>query len=159
VRENSPITDDQADEAAFQERRTVGYALTRWDELRDQGGMPNRSSCLAVFDEDFLPGTFVVEISDNDDEDTIIDCGSKFREALGRNPVGKAMRDVMPSATERGLEFWRVAAELKKPIADVGEFTNPNGHDILYRSVFLPVSEDGVRITHLIGAFSYRMVH
>lgn len=155
----SPTPENQADDNIFRERRTVGYALTRWDKLREKGGLPNRSSCLAVFDEDFLPGTFVVEISDGDDEDMIIDCGARFREALGRDPVGRAMRDIMPSATERGLEFWRVAAELKKPIADVGEFTNPKGQDILYRSVFLPVSEDGIRITHLIGAFSYRMVH
>ncbi|MBT6426502.1 MAG: hypothetical protein HOK30_02470, partial [Rhodospirillaceae bacterium] len=57
------------------------------------------------------------------------------------------------------LIFWRVAAEMRKPIADVGEFTNKQGEDVLYRSVLLPISEDGKKITHLMAAFSYKTVH
>ena len=33
------------------------------------------------------------------------------------------------------------------------------GKEVLYRSVFLPISEDGKRITHLIAAFSYKTTH
>ena len=42
---------------------------------------------------------------------------------------------------------------------DVGGFTNLDGEDVLYRSVFLPISEDGTQITHLMAAFSYKTVH
>ena len=48
---------------------------------------------------------------------------------------------------------------MRKPIADVGEFTNASGEEILYRSVFLPVTDDGGSVTHLIGAFSYKTRH
>ena len=55
--------------------------------------------------------------------------------------------------------YWRVAAEMGKPISDVGEFTNLHGEDVLYRSVILSISEDGKRITHLMVTFSYKTTH
>ena len=55
--------------------------------------------------------------------------------------------------------FWRVAAEMRKPIADVSEFTNLHGEDVLYRCVILLICEDGNRITHLIVTFSYKTTH
>jgi hypothetical protein len=66
---------------------------------------------------------------------------------------------ILPSSTDRGVIFWRVAAEMRKPISDVGEFTNLHGEDVLYRSVILPISEDGKRITHLMVTFSYKTTH
>jgi hypothetical protein len=42
-----------------------------------------------------------------------------------------------------------------KPIPlDVGAFTNTGSEKIRYRSVFLPVIDNGCSVTHLIGAFS-----
>ena len=112
-----------------------------------------------MFDEDLTNGVIVIEVTPQEEDDKIVECGPLFRNAWGRDPVGLAAKNVLPSATERGLVFWRVAAEMRKPIADVGTFTNQKGEDVLYRSVFLPISEDGKRITHLMAAFSYKTTH
>lgn len=147
----------------FAERRAVGRALNCWDNLRNDsgGGFPSRAACLKAFDEGegLTPGIVVIEVGDHEEDDRIVECGPLFRDAIGHDPVGEAARNVLPSATDRGLIFWRVAAQMQKPIADVGSFTNAAGKEILYRSVFLPISDDGKRITHLMAAFSYKAVH
>lgn len=143
----------------FVERRAVGRALGCWDKLRETGVFPTRADCLDVFDEDVSDGVVIIEVTAREEDDRIVECGPLFRDAYGKDPVGLAAKYVLPSSTDRGLIFWRVAAEMKKPIADVGEFTNMKGEDVLYRSVFLPISEDGMRITHLIAAFSYKTTH
>ena len=48
---------------------------------------------------------------------------------------------------------------MRKPIANVSEFTNLQGEDVLYRCVIHLICEDGKRITHLIVTFSYKTTH
>ena len=156
---SQPITDDQAAPAKFVERRAVGRALSCWEKLRADGSFPTRAHCLDIFDDDLTSGMILIEYTPDEENDSIVECGPYFQDALGRDPVGLAAKDVMPSSTDRGLIFWRVAAEMQKPIADVGEFTNRLGEEVLYRSVLLPISEDGKKITHLMAAFSYKTVH
>ena len=141
------------------ERRIVGCALRSWEELRTGESFPLHGECLASFDRRLQPGVILIEINDHVEDDIILDCGPDLIDALGRDPIGQAVQTVLPSSTQQGLIFWRVAAELKKPIADVGRFTNTSGVKILYRCIFLPVSEENGRITRLLGAFSYRIVH
>ena len=152
-------TKEKHRKAPFLERRAVGRALSCWDSLRKTKEFPSRADCLKIFDEDLTNGMIVIEFTPQEDNDTIVECGPLFRDAYGRDPVGLTAKNVLPSSTDRGLIFWRVAAEMRKPIADVGEFTNLKGEDVLYRSVFLPISEDGKRITHLMAAFSYKTTH
>jgi len=156
------MTDGSADPGSqsFSERRIVGRALNCWDKLRKTGNFPSRSDCLSAFDEGLASGVVLIEVSEMEEDDRIVECGPAFRDALGQDPVGRTAKDILPSSIERGLIFWRVAAQMQKPIADVGAFTNADGKEILYRSVFLPISEDGGRhITHLMAAFSYKTVH
>jgi len=143
----------------FVERRAVGRALGCWDRLRRTKDFPTRADLLEIFDDDLTKGVIVIQFTPHEEDDLIVECGPLFRDAYGRDPVGMAAQKVLPSSTDRGLIFWRVAAEMRKPIADVGEFTNVKGEDVIYRSVFLPISEDGKKITHLIAAFSYKTTH
>jgi hypothetical protein len=145
--------------AAFTERRAVGRALSCWEKVRARGGFPTRADCLAMFDDSLTAGMILIEYTADEDGDCIVECGRFFRDALGHDPVGLTAKEVLPSSIDRGLIFWRVAAQMRKPIADVGEFTNRLGEDVLYRSVLLPISEDGKKITHLMAAFSYKTVH
>jgi len=155
-------TEDTADVASqqFNERRVVGRALSCWDNLRTTGDFPSRADCLAAFDEGLTSGMIVIEVNALEEDDRIIECGPAFRDALGQDPVGHSAKQILPSSIDRGLIFWRVAAQMQKPIADVGAFTNNEGKEVLYRSVFLPISEDGGKhITHLMAAFSYKNAH
>ena len=146
-------------EVSIDERRVVGRALRRWDKLRGTAQIPDRDSCLNILHDGLSDSVFVIAVGSHEKKDIIIQCGPNFRDALAHDPLSFPVSEIMPSTIERGLVFWRVAAEMKRPIADVGEFTNADGDDILYRSVFLPVTDYGDTVTHLIGAFSYKTFH
>ena len=138
------------------ERRMVGRALALWEKLRDGRSFPSRADCDGSGAGDLAPNTFLIKVSESEENDEVVGCGPALREALGSDPTGQKVSKVLPSATERGLTFWRVAAELKKPIADIGSFTNAQGQEVLYRSVLLPLSDDQERVNFLLGAFSFR---
>ena len=67
--------------------------------------------------------------------------------------------EALPSSTEMGLSFCRASVGLKKPMADVGRFFNRNGEEVLYRSILLPLSDDGINVDRVVSAFSYKVVH
>ena len=82
----------------------------------------------------------------------------KVEEGFGHSPVGRKAIEVIPSSIENGLSFCRTAAVMKMPIADIGRFSNANGAEIWYRSILLPLSSDQIRIDHVLGAFSFKVM-
>ena len=90
--------------------------------------------------------------------DELIRSGEAVTLALGRDPVGMKAIEVLPSSTEMGLSFCRAAAQMKKPIADVGRFTNVDGLDVRYRCILLPLSDDQETVNYVLGAFSFRIM-
>ena len=142
-----------------EERRLVGRALACWEESRGTRRFPNRKDLDAVIRGRLDGTTFLVAIGDSEDTDHVVESDRALIDALRLDPVGKKAVEVLPSATEKGLSFCRAAAELKKPIADVGHFTNARGEDIYYRSVLLPLSDDQETINYLLGAFSFKAVN
>jgi len=149
VAENAP--------ARFTERRLVGKALALWEELRAGRRFPNQADCASFARGGLAENLFLISVADGEEGDEIVEAGPAFRSALATDPVGRKAIKVLPSATERGLSFCRVAAELKKPVADVGQFTNADGEEIMYRSILLPLSDDQERVNYLLGAFSYKV--
>lgn len=141
------------------ERRLVGRALACWEEVRGERPFPDRNDFDTVFRDRLDGSIFLVAIGGSEDTDHVVESDNALIEALGLDPVGRKVIDVLPSATEKGLSFCRTAADLRKPIADVGHFTNAEGEDVYYRSVLLPLSDDQVNINYLIGAFSFKTVN
>lgn len=139
-------------------RRVVDRMLARWDDLRQGRDFPSRADIERAGTGKLERNLFLVAMSDEEADDEVIDSGSALREALGVDPVGRRVVEILPSSTERGLSFCRTAARFKKPIMDVGNFTNPRGEEILYRSIILPLSDDQENINYLVGAFSYKQV-
>ena len=140
------------------ERRVVGRALAHWDALRGSRRFPSHSDVNPETADGLGENIFVVALRGSEDEDEIVSSGEAFRNALTFDPVGRKVVEILPSATEKGLSFCRTAAALKKPIADVGRFTNAKGMEIRYRSVLLPLSDDQENINYLLGAISFKSV-
>ena len=141
------------------ERRLVGRALACWEEVRGARPFPDRNDFDTVFRDRLDGSIFLVAIGDSEDTDQVVESDNALIAALGLDPVGRKVIDVLPSATEKGLSFCRTAAEFKKPIADVGHFTNADGEDIYYRSVLLPLSDDQENVNYLLGAFSFKTIN
>ncbi len=138
--------------------RLVGRALTHWERLRGAREFP----CYADYQDGSAPyddsNIFVIRIRDSELADEIVQAGAAVATALGRDPLGCKAIEVLPSSTEMGLSYCRAAAEMKKPIADVGQFTNAKGEEVRYRSILLPLSDDQEKVDHVLGAFSFKFL-
>jgi len=141
------------------ERRMIGRALKCWDSLRTAGMLPDAKACVTAFDRTMRDAVVVIRIASRMEDDTIEACGGALCDAVGGDPVGMCARDILPCSTERGLVFWRVAAEMRKPIADIGRFTNRAGIEMRYRALYVPTSDYKDRVNRLIGIFTYKTVH
>ena len=140
------------------ENRLVGRALSHWGKIRGTRKFPSYSDYrrqAVPYGEEHI---FVINISDSEFSDEIVSAGKKVEEGFGHSPVGRKAIEVIPSSIENGLSFCRTAAVMKMPIADIGRFSNANGAEIWYRSILLPLSSDQIRIDHVLGAFSFKVM-
>ncbi len=146
-------------EQSHVENRLVGKALKFWERTRDGRDLPS-SSVLDMEDCPFSKEeSMIIEVGVDELDDRVIAAGEKVRAALGRDPTGMSVLDTLPSSTEMGLSFCRASVDLKKPMADVGRFFNKKGEEVLYRSILLPLSENGLTVDRVVSAFSYKVVH
>lgn len=141
------------------ERRIIGRALKCWDSLRTPGMLPDARACVTAFDRMMRSAVVVIRVGRRMEEDLIEACGESLCDAIGGDPSGMYARYILPCSTERGLVFWRVAAEMRKPIADIGRFTNRAGIEVCYRALYVPTSDHNDRVNRLIGVFTYKTVH
>jgi len=159
------VLDDQSEMAVsghdrpFVENRLVGKALKFWETVRDGRDLPSTDD-LSSSECPFGPSeTMVIEVGTTENDDTIVAAGEKITLALGVDPTGLGALEALPSSTEMGLSFCRASVDLKKPMADVGRFFNRKGEEVLYRSILLPLSDDGQTVNRVVSAFSYKIVH
>jgi hypothetical protein len=152
------VMDSDASRTERTENRLVGRALSHWEEMRGARNFPS----YADYREQETPygdeHIFVIAIGDSELSDEIVAAGQKVSEGFGGSPIGKKAIEAIPSSIEKGLSFCRTAARMKKPIADIGHFSNANGSEIWYRTILLPLSSDQVNVDHILGAFSFKVM-
>lgn len=140
------------------EQRLAGRALAFWEELRGARRFPSR----ADFDRSTPPfdrgHVFIVKMNEDEMSDEITEAGQAVDLALGLQSAGRKIIDVLPSATDLGLSFCRAAAQMRKPVADVGRFTNAHGRNVYYRSILLPMSDDQIEVNYVLGVFSFKFM-
>jgi hypothetical protein len=152
------IVESAATRTGHTENRLVGRALSHWEEIRGIRNFPSYSDYLEQETPYGDEHIYVISIGDSELSDEIVAAGKMVEEGFGRSPVGRKAIEVIPSSVEKGLSFCRTAARMKKPIADIGHFSNANGSEIWYRSILLPLSSDQVNVDHILGAFSFKVM-
>lgn len=141
-----------------EERRLVLRLMAYWDDLRGDRAYP------AVGDLD--PGTigddwdacFVMALKDPVDASVFRHVGA----SLTSRPVpgdGSATLRGCPEATLLHHAVRNVPRMLEKGVpVSVGGEAAVDGAAVLYRSILLPLSDDGERIDHILGAANSRRV-
>lgn len=141
------------------ERRVCNRALKFWNGLADGHELP----ALHQVTPEGAPGLwghlFVIRVDDKLGEYTYVQVGDVLCRALGFDPTGQNVAEVLPSAVkERMLNLHHSAVDWAKPVQFGGEWPLPDRDGtVLYRITLMPLSDDQHRVNYLLGAFSYQM--
>jgi hypothetical protein len=142
------------------ERRANSRALEYWKERAGSRRFPSRADITSDSAGDLWGHLFIVEVAADPTQYRYVMAGDVLRQALGRDPTGEAVTTALPGGMGVRSQFFQQAAVgLKQPVMDdVGLWARDDGTTILYRSILLPLSDDGEKVNFLLGAFSFRAV-
>ncbi len=144
-------------------RRTNDRTLAFWNELRGDRAFPTPHDVTASATVDsaevetLRPNVFVVYFNGQPLE-SVFTFGSEVLESVcGISTAHTRIADSLPSPLCASmLSFVRALAKARKPIAVSSSFATENGTELLYRSIYLPLSVDQDKVEHLLGAFSFK---
>lgn len=140
-----------------QEQRLVLRLLARWRELCGDKDWPTLADINAADLADMKDFSFVVDLSGG--RPRFSHYGRWHAEFGGADMTGKAI-DQLPRDTlaERAVRFLPEVLARKIPITYGGDATEPNGRKLFYRSILLPLSEDGQIVNAVLGAANCKIV-
>jgi hypothetical protein len=141
------------------ERRVSASAVQYWRDLAAPRRYPGRAQVTQQSAPALWDHLFILKVGLDADDHIFESCGPVLREALGVDPTGKRVSDVLPAEiVGRALYFQKAACDLMAPIDEAGRFKRQDGVEVLYRSVLLPLSDDQREANYLLGAFSFRTI-
>lgn len=135
------------------ERRMVHRLLIHWRNAQQGEEIPSRQ---AVFQQDLgeiVPLTYTLRIPDGGGEPEFEQIGDSYSADLPEDLVGKPISEA-PQGTllSQAMRYHGQVLAKKVPITIGGDYTDPRGDTILYRSIILPLSGGGGKIDSLLGA-------
>jgi hypothetical protein len=138
------------------DRRLVKRILARWQEIADEGQFPRRSQIGPhVFGEDWAH-CFIVDLDPTLNRSRLSFIGETIRDPAWPSGVEQRVADCQ-DGTLLKFAVTRIPALLKRraPINFGGYEVHGEGH-IVYRSILLPLAEDGKTIDGVLAAISHR---
>ncbi len=144
-------------------RRTNDRTLAFWNELRGDRAFPSPHDVTASATVDsaevetLRPNVFVVYFNGQPLESVFTFASEVLESVCGISTAHTRVADSLPSPLcDSMLSFVRALAKARKPIAVSSSFATENGTELLYRSIYLPLSVDQDKVEHLLGAFSFK---
>jgi hypothetical protein len=141
------------------ERRLVLRLLGIWRDARGENAFPSLADMRSEALDEIWPHAFLIDVADSGSEPVIREVGAEFAtycpDPLTSRAISETPHDTLAA---EALSFVREVLERGVPVSRGGRFTGGDGSDLLYRSIVLPLSEDGERITSLIGAVNCRVL-
>lgn len=137
---------------SIQERRLVFRLLKHWRDIRGEGLYPPAGPVNARLSGDILPCTFELVVGEPGETPCFRRIGDALRAGLPSSVDGLAV-SALPadSLLAHAVRPWAQVLRRGLPISIGGEFVDSVGRDVVYRTIVLPMSEDGVRIDALLG--------
>lgn len=142
-----------------QERRLILRVLDYWRSVTPAGVLPAERDIDPAAIPDLWPWCAVLQVDGRDDDPEFSYVGNRLTEWCGADltgrPLSAAPRDTL--VAEAFSMFGR-ALERGTPVSIGGQFADFRGVTILYRSIVLPLANDGATIVALLGATNGRQV-
>ena len=154
---------EHVDKSSPRSQRTNDRAFSLWRELRGSRAYPTPNEVASGADTSaeeagtLWPNVFVVYFN-GQPLDSVFTFGSPVLESvLGVETGGCRVADCLPGPLRDSmLSFVKTLSKTRKPIAVSSSFAVEDGSEVLYRSIYLPLSADQNNVEHLLGAFSYK---
>ena len=142
------------------ERRLVLRLLSHWRTMCDERDYPSFLEVDPLEIPDMWPHCFVIEIFEDDSEPVFRAMGDDLAATIEQSLIGRGIT-AAPETTLPGVAITFLPEVLRKgvPISRGDEFFKDDGTKVLYRSILLPMSDDGDRITGILGAVNCREVN
>jgi hypothetical protein len=139
------------------ERRTSRLAYAFWFQMAKGRRFPSLDDLDLDVATDLRDSFFFLSAAREAADCVVIESGQAIEDALGHDPTRAPLGTVIPDpARRRMLEALQYVIDIGNPMEEQGAFSR-NGNEVLYRLVFLPLADDHHSISHILGAFSYRL--
>lgn len=144
------------------ERRLTGRALLYWWALKGDRPFPRHSdlpldSPEVKNGEGLWPNFFTVAVGTSVQTSTFVYCGEAVAEMCRGRPAGRLASQCLPSPLwDKLASIFETTVATMKPLTASGRFVAANNRLALYRSIMLPLSEEGSAIDHLLGALNFK---
>ena len=141
------------------EQRFVLQLLTYWRSLLDDRPLPSFDDIELAAIQTLWPHCFIVDVIGATIAPMFRALGSEFAAEAKCSLVGRCVSDA-PAGTLVSAATAYIAEVLTKsvPVSRGGELRRANRPTMLYRSILLPMSDDGETINGLLGGASGREV-
>lgn len=139
------------------ERRFVLRLLAHWRNLCGDRRYPSFADLDPAEIPDMWRNCFMLEIAGNDAVPIFRAMGEDLSARSGGPLIDRPMVDAQED-TLIGVAISYISEVLEKsvPVSRGGEFIRPDGIKVLYRSILLPMSDDGETISGILGAANCR---
>jgi hypothetical protein len=127
-------------------------AYDRWRALRSAGGsLPDRD-LFPIDDTTMSDNSFMVEacVNGHAGEYRYVRLGNALAQRLGRSLVGELVSEDGDELGSTGASYRR-CLESASPSYEYARYSLADETPLLFERLLLPLSEDGVRVTHLLG--------
>lgn len=147
------------DEAPPIERRLVVRLLKYWRDVGDVDIFPRETDIDPQAIPDMWPHCALLDVTGNADDPEFTYMGAELIMHAGADLTGRPLSAATPGTLiNRAFSYVAQVLEKRAPTTFGGEFIDAEGLKVLYRSVILPLSKNGVRITGLLAAANCRKV-
>jgi len=141
------------------ERRLVLRLLGYWRDIRGDEGYPTFADVDPAAIPDIWPHCFVLETADPGADPVFRAVGAEIAKHFPGAIVGRRVSEITrQSLFSVTIDYLDQVLSKGAPISHGGEFYQDDGSKILYRSIVLPMSDDGETISGLLCAANCREV-
>lgn len=139
------------------ERRLVLRLLGYWRDIRGDEGFPTFADVDPATIPDIWPHCFVLETTGAEDDPVFRAVGDEIAEHFPGVIVGRRVSELdKNSLFSVTVDYLDQVLDKQAPISHGGEFYRDDGTKVLYRSIVLPMSDDGETVSGLLCAANCR---
>lgn len=141
------------------ERRLVLRLLSYWRDLCGNRHYPSFADVDPAAVADMWSWAFVIEVVGHESDPVLRHVGGSLA-GLAHQPLVGLRLSAIPSDTlvSHAVSYVRAVIAKGVPISRGGEYMRDGDVRVLYRSILLPMSDDGTTISGVLGAANCREV-